>query len=347
MELNNNQMYHLIERFPVFDNSYETVSQKGYSSDYNVALAIPTGKKNFVWFTYYQNMDVCYLFDLNKDKKIVKSTRISKEDNNPLGKGTILYGTTITDEETNHTYFIIEDIYYYKGIHLHKNTFYDKLFYIKDVLDILKDRPFNIQFNLPVLWNNGISTDIPTIIPSNIINTIGYQTHHIQYRTMNIIKPHINIVLNKKINSGNDIKTIRGKVYIARYTIDIFKPQYRQTTIFKVIADLQYDVYHLHAYGKTNSLVYYNIAYIPDYKTSVFMNGLFRNIRENKNIDYIEESDDEDDFQNINEDKYVDTNKVLSMECIFNKKFKRWVPVRVNNYNGKIIHISRLVKDYY
>ena len=77
------------------------------------------------------------------------------------------------------------------------------------------------------------------------------------------------------------------------------------------------------------------------------MNGLFRNIRENKNIDYIEESDDEDDFQNINEDKYVDTNKVLSMECIFNKKFKRWVPVRVNNYNGKIIHISRLVKDYY
>lgn len=346
MELNNNQMYHLIERFPDFDHSYETVSQKGYSNDYNVALAIPTGKKNFIWFTYYQNTDVCYLFDLNKDKKIVKSTRISKEDNNPLGKGTILYGTAITDEETNNSYFVIEDIYYYKGIPLHKNTFYDKLFYIKDVLDIVQNRPFNIQFNLPVLWNNGISTDIPTVIPSNIINIIGYQTHHIQYRTMNIIKPHINIVLNKKINAGNDIKTIPGKVYIARYTIDTFKPQYRQTTIFKVIADLQYDVYHLHAYGKNNSLVYYNIAYIPDYKTSVFMNGLFRNIRENKNLDYIEESDDEDDFQNINEDKYVDTNKVLSMECIFHTRFKRWVPVRVNNYNCKIIHISRLVKDY-
>uniref|UniRef100_A0A6C0J6T2 Uncharacterized protein n=1 Tax=viral metagenome TaxID=1070528 RepID=A0A6C0J6T2_9ZZZZ len=347
MELNNNQMYHLIERFPDFDNSYETVSQKGYSSDYNVALAIPTGKKNFIWFTYYQNMDVCYLFDLNKDKKIVKSIRISKEDNNPLGKGTILYGTTITDEDTNNTYFVIEDIYYYKGIPLRKNTFYDKLFYIKDVLDIVQDRPFNIQFNLPVLWNNDISTDIPTIIPSNIINTIGYQTHHIQYRTINIIKPHINIVLNKKINTGNDLKNIQGKVYIARYTIDIFKPQYRQTTIFKVTADLQYDVYHLHAYGKNNSLVYYNIAYIPDYKTSVLMNGLFRNIRENKNLDYIEESDDEDDFQNINEDKYVDTNKVLSMECFFHIRFKRWVPVRVNNYNCKIIHISRLVKDYY
>ena len=48
MELTMNQMYHLVERFPGFDNAYETVSQKGYSTDYNVALAIPTGKKNFV-----------------------------------------------------------------------------------------------------------------------------------------------------------------------------------------------------------------------------------------------------------------------------------------------------------
>ena len=50
------------------------------------------------------------------------------------------------------------------------------------------------------------------------------------------------------------------------------------------------------------------------------MNSLFRKIRENDNLDYIEESDDEDDFQNIDEDKYVDVNKVLYMECIFNKK---------------------------
>tara|TARA_B110000879_G_C11181353_1_gene518555 strand:+ start:5894 stop:6937 length:1044 start_codon:yes stop_codon:yes gene_type:complete len=347
MELNNNQMYRLIERFPKFDNSYETVSQKGYTNDYNIALAIPTGKKSFIWFTYYRNYDVCYLFDLNKEKKIVKSTQIMKEDYNPLCKGTVLYGTSITDEETNNSYFVIEDIYYHKGIHLHKNTFYDKLFYIKDVLDIVKEKPFDIQFNLPVLWQNQTSTEIPTIIPSDIINKIGYQTHHIQYRTNNIIKPHINIVLNKKINTGNDSKNIQGKIYIARYTIDTFKPQYRQRTVFQVNADLQFDIYHLHAFGKNNSLIYYNIAYIPDYKTSVFMNGLFRNIRENKDLDYIEESEDESDFQNINEDKYVDTNKVITMECVFHARFKRWIPVNVINYNCKIIHISRLVKDYY
>ena len=93
-------------------------------------------------------------------------------------------------------------------------------------------------------------------------------------------------------------------------------------------------------------MVYYNVAYIPNIKSSFFMNSLFRNIRENKNIDYIEESDDESDFQNINEDKYVSLDKMLNMECVFNTKFKRWVPLRVVDNYVKIVHISKLVKDY-
>ena len=108
------------------------------------------------------------------------------------------------------------------------------------------------------------------------------------------------------------------------------------------MADIQFDIYHLFAFGKNNQRVYYNVAYIPNYKTSVFMNSLFRKIRENDNLDYIEESDDEDDFQNIDEDKYVDVNKVLYMECVFNKKFKKWVPTKVVGRMEKIMHISQL-----
>ena len=77
------------------------------------------------------------------------------------------------------------------------------------------------------------------------------------------------------------------------------------------------------------------------------MNGLFRKIRENQNLDYIEESDDEEDFQNIEEDQYVDLQKSLSMECIFHTKFKRWIPIKVIYNGAKIIHISRLVRNYY
>jgi len=90
---------------------------------------------------------------------------------------------------------------------------------------------------------------------------------------------------------------------------------------------------------------YINVAYIPTYKTSVFMNSLFRKIKENIHIDYIEESDDEEEFQNIDEDKYVDIDKVLLMECMFHTKFKKWVPTRVVANENKVVHISKLCND--
>ena len=41
------------------------------------------------------------------------------------------------------------------------------------------------------------------------------------------------------------------------------------------------------------------------------MNSLFRNIKENNNLDTLEESDDEDDFENTNPSKYIIPNKNL------------------------------------
>ena len=42
------------------------------------------------------------------------------------------------------------------------------------------------------------------------------------------------------------------------------------------------DIYHLSYYNEQTKLIcYHNIAMIPDYKTSVMMNALFRDIKEN------------------------------------------------------------------
>ena len=43
----------------------------------------------------------------------------------------------------------------------------------------------------------------------------------------------------------------------------------------------------------------------------------------------MEESDDENDFEDVSEDKYVDLNKTLIMKCVFNHKFKKWEPTEV------------------
>ena len=78
------------------------------------------------------------------------------------------------------------------------------------------------------------------------------------------------------------------------------------------------------------------------------MNKQYRNIKENRNLDYIEESDDEDDFQNISIDKNVNLKKILNIECFFNFRFKKWVPIKIiREPNPRIIHIKQLVDDYY
>ena len=109
--------------------------------------------------------------------------------------------------------------------------------------------------------------------------------------------------------------------------------------IFIVSADIQNDIYNLvdldavnddlsnYDYAISNKL----IAAIPDYKTSVFMNALFRNIKENKSLDALEESDDEDEFENTNIDKFVDLTKKIKMKCVFNYKFKKWTPIECVN----------------
>ena len=64
------------------------------------------------------------------------------------------------------------------------------------------------------------------------------------------------------------------------------------------------------------------------------MNSLFRKIKENKNLDLLEESDSEDEFENTSLEKYVDLNKSYIIECIYNKKLKKWIPRNLakNNY---------------
>jgi hypothetical protein len=108
--------------------------------------------------------------------------------------------------------------------------------------------------------------------------------------------------------------------------------------VFKVKPDLQNDIYHLY----TADDHYVGVGYISNYNNSVMMNKLFRNIKENQNLDALEESDDEEEFQDDRIDKYVYLDREINMACTFNHKFKKWEPLRVAN-EGKLA----LKKDLY
>ena len=87
---------------------------------------------------------------------------------------------------------------------------------------------------------------------------------------------------------------------------------------------------------------FYDIAFIPDLKTSILMNKLFRNIKENQNLDALEESDDEAEFENEREDKVVFLDRSFKMNCQYNYKFKKWVPLSLAARDSRVISSNKL-----
>ena len=57
----------------------------------------------------------------------------------------------------------------------------------------------------------------------------------------------------------------------------------------------------------------------------------------------MEESDDEDEFENVSETKFVDMKKSIVMNCEFNIKFKRWEPLDIADKGSKLT----ISKDIY
>lgn len=300
----------LIERFPKCELSYGQMDHT--KVQYDLYAAIPAGKKMMTWFTYYKSQHCCFLVHTDKTCTVHKIENSVASFHPELCLGTIVYGTLINYDKS--PFFCIEDICYYKDKALGPNQNrgftnqkkYDLLCYILEH-EINKRTllPNHLTFMLPYMATTRSQLyDYLPNLPYKI-----YCIQHILLKTRKLM----NEVIYRK-----EPPTIKA--------------------IFCVKANVQNDIYELYCYHNNTTENYYNIAYIPDYKTSVFMNNIFRYIKENDNLDSLEESDDEEDFENIDEAKYVDLNKTVNMECCYNAKFRKWVPLKIVNTN-KIANI--------
>jgi hypothetical protein len=165
----------------------------------------------------------------------------------------------------------------------------------------------------------------------------AYTTHHVQFRSSSEVVPYLNHVYKKRQEQQPE-NLLGSSILFPRTDLDHNTQSRLKNAVFKVTADIQNDVYHLFA---TDG--YINIAYIGSRDSSVFMNGLFRTIRENENIDYGEESEDEEMFQNTSLDKYVDLKKECKMHCVYHTKFRKWVPISVVDPNASLIKTGDLL----
>ena len=323
----------ILREFPNVKLSYENITHKKvYNSD--LIVGIPEGKKCFVWFTFYNDKPVCLLLELNselknREKKICNIQLVSTCFSESLCYGTIFYGTKFY--HMNNKFFSIEDIFLNKDKDCSRDNWFNKF---KIISDILKKDIKQISYN-----NNFIIFGLPIISKShkdfheNINNNIKYKLSSIQYRNLNkcnnyLVLSYDIFLRDENINLEKTFKVERNEEIkqqnIEKVEINTKKVISYKENIFIVKPDIQNDVYHLYLENE-----YKGVASVPDYKTSVMLNNLFRNIKENIDLDALEESDDEEEFENHNLDKFVYLERSYKMICNFNKKFKKWVPIKV------------------
>ena len=316
---NESQYKDLIERFPKCELSYGQMDHT--KVQYDLYAAIPAGKKMMAWFTYYKSQYCCFLITSDKSCSIHDIEKSVASFHQDLCLGTIFYGTLIHYDKS--PFFCIEDICYYKNKSLgptQNRSFtnqkkYDLLCYILEH-EINKKTllPNHLTFMLPYMAKT--RNELYDYLPN-----LPYKIYCIQHILLKTRKLMNEVIYHK------EPPTIKA--------------------VFRVKANIQNDIYELYCYCNNTMDHYYNVAYIPDYKTSVFMNNIFRYIKENKNLDSLEESDDEEDFENVDESKYVDLEKIVNMECSYNPKFHKWVPIKiVNTYKiSNLKQIGELIRS--
>ncbi len=322
----------ILNSFPNIKLSYENIiHKKVFNSD--LILLIPDGIKNFAWFTMYNEKPVCILLELdNNNKKQIKNIKfISTCFSSSLCYGTIVYGTTF--KSNNNSFFCIENIFFYKGTNISNENWnykFNKLLtmFNNDIKQISYNNNF-VVFGLPIM----VKTNDEISSLANI-TSIPYKLNSIHYLQFNNINNYNVLSFDEfNIKSKNNLGYGEMIDKKEKITKNLNKP-----FIFEIKPDIQNDIYHLYCKDKK----YYSIACIPDFKTSIMMNNLFRKIKENNNLDKLEESDDEEEFENPNIDKFVYLDKSYKFECFFNKRFRKWVPISLVDDKSNITDINEI-----
>jgi len=286
----------IIKEFPITKLSYEKKIYKKVSHT-ELFLIIPKGEKGFIWFRQYKGKAICLSMQLEKANKI-KDIELQLASFSPhlcIQSGTILYGTFFLYKKRQ--FFSIEDIFYFMNKNISTFSQYKKLQvqytllneYLKQII-LSND---NIIFGLPYMETNHYTT-------TEMFHNVSYTPSHIQHRMLHRRAAYLN-------------QYIRQKKY----------------AVFSIRSSIRTDIYFLYCILKDDTLYKYGICHIPDFNTSKMMNNLFRDIKENRNLDALEESDDEDEFEDIRPEKYVHLNRIHNMLCVYNRKFDRWQPLKI------------------
>ena len=351
--------------FPKIKLSYETFVHKKVddADDADVVIIIPQGIKCFIWF----NRGQCHLIEHNKENNemtIIRTIAMTTNCGNTVFYGTlfqerfvaihdVLYykGKPIYTQERTFSNIvkILTEVFLHlctfktlsSGAVMSERGDADCAFQMRNGVQGFAEahkKNSTILFGLPMMVDRkNQDSEFPVL--SYVVESYQYRYYdktliyklrmlnsqteksyeRVKYSNSNTIIA--NGINGTNPNSTNGNGTRENKVKFVT----------EKNRTFKVVPDIQNDIYHLYDVNKdTKEEILFDVAYIPDYKTSVMMNYLFRNIKENGNLDTLEESDSDEEFENVNIDKFVHLDRHKNMICQYNYKFKKWTPIKLS-----------------
>jgi hypothetical protein len=299
----------IVRSFPKYEHSYTININKNVPHHYDYAQVIPKGQKYYIWFKKHNNLYMCYL--ISRDKKRVSLLNMSFDSKLTCGnKGTLLYGT----------YDNTFGIFYVEQLCIYKNSF----------VKYMNDRIYSDVFHS---INNECSLNSLRIFLTEFILSDKIVTKQDMNKYINNINYDVYSII---FHSGNKRLMYR--------TTSKSQQIIMNEEVFYIEPQITSDVYYMYI-EENGELVKYDSLLIPSYKTSVMMNRIFRRIKENDDIDLLEMSDDEEEFENVDEAKFITSDEYIPMRCKYNSSFKKWIPIEVDNISIPI-SVFDLAKKY-
>ena len=325
-KIDNSTINKILSKFPININNINNNIQDNiqynnknlYNKEAKYFVLKPKGIKSLLWFTNINKEVLCILI-------LIKSKNLN-DLCNEFYKFNINFDNTLCYNNVllSGIYFTISKKYFYVVDNIHNYNLVNNLIKKKDFNSILNNRIILLSEIFKNLnSNNNYNIYLPIILDN--INLLFKKINNINYNLYSI-----NIFSNNQLLGNYLLNNKIHKLYAT----------------FKITANIINDIYNLYILDNKNNYIFYDLALINSYKTSVFMNNLFRTIIENTNLDYLEESDDEENFENINIDKYVNLEKFYIIDCFYNEKFKKWIPEKIskNNFTNNL-NLINLIKN--
>ena len=361
----------------LYNNNYKPSNIISKVNNIKYLVFNPIGRKATIWFTYYEDKLLCILNIIGTNNYYLVNKSFSKE---LIFNNCLIFGYVFA--KNNKQIFSFDKILNYNNFFMSNSNnnnsnnnnsnnnltkhFEIKLNYFNYILSKISNNnnsSNNIIFSVPIILDSDRISKLFKKDNKYNINNINELYNIYSVSVYDKIKKYNNYNvsdLEKLINNSsqyiqdkftnndkNNILTNTNRFnkmsnYNKSNNIVKQNEQILNEVYFNVKAGINQDEY----FALVND-EFYSSLLIDSYKLSVYMNGLFRNIKENKNLDCLEESDDEDEFNDECGNKFTDINKTLVFKCKFNKKFKKWVPIDCNNYTeNTAISIIKNIEKY-